>query len=248
MHGLEYIYELCEKLPRSGPGDNTSTRRAFMSIPDIPEHPNILDIGCGQGMQTLELARICEAEIIALDNHQGFLDILSENAKQEGLDTRIIPMLESMEDMRFENNSFDIIWSEGALYSMGFYNGLDRCYELLKPGACLAATELVYIKEPPPGELKEFFNNEYPVIKTINQNIEQIQQTDYTLLDHFTLPSTAWMDNYFIPIEQQLPQLLDKYSDNPTALEIYHGFQQEIDMYRRYGDFYGYEFFILKKT
>jgi len=58
MEGIEYIYELCETLPRSGPGDNGYTRRAFASIPLPPSHPFILDIGCGQGMQTIELAKI----------------------------------------------------------------------------------------------------------------------------------------------------------------------------------------------
>ncbi len=58
MEEMKYIYELCERLPRCGPGDNESTRRAYEAILEEPKHPYILDIGCGTGMQTLELARI----------------------------------------------------------------------------------------------------------------------------------------------------------------------------------------------
>ncbi|MCK5581393.1 MAG: class I SAM-dependent methyltransferase, partial [Candidatus Omnitrophica bacterium] len=80
MEGIEYIYELCELLPRGGPGDNESTRRAFDAIPKLSEQPLILDIGCGPGMQTLELAKISKGKITALDNYQGFLDILMKKA------------------------------------------------------------------------------------------------------------------------------------------------------------------------
>ena len=45
MEGMEYFYELFETLPRCGPGDNESTRRAFNTIPKHPEQPFILDIG-----------------------------------------------------------------------------------------------------------------------------------------------------------------------------------------------------------
>jgi len=33
MEGIEYLYELCEALPRNGHGDNEYTRRSFNSIP-----------------------------------------------------------------------------------------------------------------------------------------------------------------------------------------------------------------------
>ena len=72
MEGFEYLYELCEALPRSGPGDNESTRRAFNSIPRLKKNPFILDIGCGQGMQTIELAKISDGKIIARYNQQGW--------------------------------------------------------------------------------------------------------------------------------------------------------------------------------
>ena len=132
MEGMEYFYELFEALPRCGPGDNKSTRRAFNTIPKHPEQPLILDIGCGPGVQSTELARLSKGRIIALDNHQTFLDKLIEIAKEESLLDHIVPKNRSMLDMNFEENTFDIIWSEGALYFMGFQNGLRRCHQLLK--------------------------------------------------------------------------------------------------------------------
>jgi ubiquinone/menaquinone biosynthesis C-methylase UbiE len=248
MEGIEYIYELCEALPRSGPGDNEYTRRAFNSIPQPPKHPYILDIGCGQGMQTVELAKISNGKIIALDNHQGFLDMLMEQTKKQGLEEKIIPKNISMLDMEFEEETFDIIWSEGALYFMGFQNGLKRCHQLLKDKGYLAVTELVYTVPNPPASVVEYFESEYPDIKTVGENIETIKKERFNLIANFTLPKSAWLNNYYLPIEKELPRLNKKYQGNKVALAVFEGFRNEVAFYRKYSKFYGYEFFVMQKN
>jgi ubiquinone/menaquinone biosynthesis C-methylase UbiE len=248
MEGIEYLYELCEALPRSGPGDNEFTRRAFNVIPKTTKHPFILDIGCGQGMQTIELAKISDGKIIALDNHQGFLDMLMGQAKKQGLEEKIIPKNMSMLDMNFEEETFDIIWSEGALYSMGFQNGLKRCHQLLKDKGYLAVTELVYTVSDPPNAVVEYLGSEYPDIKQVAENIETIKKAGFNLISNFTLPESAWLDNYYIPIEKELPRLNKKYQGNDVALTVFEGFKDEVDFYRKYSKFYGYEFFVMQKS
>ena len=248
MEGIEYIYELCEALPRSGPGDNEFTRRAFNLIPKPQKNPFILDIGCGQGMQTIELAKISDGKIIALDNHQEFLDMLMGQAKKQGLEQKIIPQNMSMLDMDFEEGTFDIIWSEGALYCMGFQNGLKRCHQLLKDKGYLAFTELVYTVSEPPNAVVEYFETEYPDINNVAEKIEIIKKEGFNLISSFTLPESAWLDNYYIPIEKELPRLNKKYQGNEVALTVFEGFKYEVDFYRKYSKFYGYEFFILQKS
>jgi ubiquinone/menaquinone biosynthesis C-methylase UbiE len=248
MEGIEYLYELCEALPRSGPGDNEYTRRAFNAISSPPKYPFILDIGCGQGMQTIELAIISNGEIIALDNHQPFLDILMENAKTEGIEDKIIPKNISMIDMDFDESTFDIIWSEGALYFMGFQNGLKRCHQLLKDNGNLAVTEIVNTDSYPPAAVKNFFDDEYPDIKGIKDNIEAIQNEEFTLISNFTLPESAWLNDYYLPMEKELPRLNKKYHGNEIALAIFEGFRHEIDFFRKYSQFYSYEFFVMQKN
>jgi ubiquinone/menaquinone biosynthesis C-methylase UbiE len=247
MEGIEYIYELCEALPRSGPGDNEYTKRAFNSIPYPPKNPFILDIGCGQGMQTIELAKIANGKIIALDNHQGFLDMLMEQAKKQGFEEKIIPQNISMLDMNFEEETFEIIWSEGALYFMGFQDGLKRCHQLLKNKGYLAVTELVYTVPNPPNAVVEYFNSEYPDIKNVAEKIEIIKKEGFNLISNFTLPESAWLNSYYLPIEKEIPRLNKKYQGNEVALSIFEGFRNEVNFYKKYSKFYGYEFFILQK-
>ena len=247
MEKMEYFYELFSMLPRGGPGDNKSTKKAFNLMERIPSKPNILDIGCGVGMQTIELAKISNGTIIALDNHQPFLEKLMQNAKQAGLSKKIIFKNQSMLDMDFENNSFDIIWSEGALYFMGFSNGLMKCYQLLKEHGYLAVTEMVYLLPNPPIKLQQFFEKEYPDISDIQSKIELIKKANFNLISHFTLPKSSWLENYYNPMENALSLLKKKYRKNEVALQVFEDFQKEIDLYKVYSDYFGYEFFIMEK-
>ncbi len=247
MEGIEYLYELCEALPRCGPGDNEFTKRAFSAIGKVAEQPSILDIGCGSGVQTIELARISKGKIIALDNHQAFLDKLMELARNKGLEEKIISKNMSMLEMDFEENTFDIIWSEGALYFMGFQNGLKRCHQLLKDKGYLAVTELVYTADNPPDAVVKYFESEYPDIKNIEGKIEVIRKEGFNLISNFTLPESAWLKNYYLPIEKELPRLNKKYQGNETALGVFEGFRNEMNFYRKYSKFYGYEFFVMQK-
>ena len=246
MEGMEYFYELFRSLPRGGPGDKKSTRKAFSYLKNLPSEPFLLDIGCGYGIQTIELARISKGKIIALDNYQPFLDVLIQNAKKEGLDDRVIPKNQSMLEMDFKNNTFDIIWSEGAIFVMGFRNGLKKCNKLLKDKGYFVVSEAVLLLPNLPKSLKEFWDEEYPDIKDIKSNISMIKDEGFNVVSHFTLPKSCWID-FYLKMDKEIEVLKKKYHKNKIALKVFENFERESRIYNKYSDYFGYEFFIMKK-
>jgi len=85
-------------------------------LPEM-DKPRILDIGCGPGGQTMELARLTQWEVIGIDIHQPYLDQLTKKIKEAGFSNRVHAINCSMFDMQFPDESFDIIWAEGYLHN-----------------------------------------------------------------------------------------------------------------------------------
>ena len=149
--------------------------------------------------------------------------------------------------MDFGENTFDIIWSEGALYFMGFQNGLRRCHKLLKNDGYLAVTELVYLVNNPPDPIVQYFEKEYPDIMSVKDKIDLIQNEKFHLIANFTLPKSSWLDCFYLPMEEEITRLNKKYRSNKTALDIFEEMKKEIILYKKFSDFYGYEFFVMQR-
>ena len=242
----EFFYELFSDIPRQGPGSDECTRKAYMSLPNLALQPNILDVGCGSGMQTLELARISRGRITALDNYQPFLDDLGRRAKSEGLDNRINILNGSMFELPFARGTFDLIWSEGAIFIIGFEKGLREWKAFIRQGGYLVVSELSWIKPDAPDELRTYLEGEYPAIKNIAQNTEIVRQADYDEVANFILPKSGWWDNFYNPLQGRINQLRHKYAGNRQALMVLDDGQLEIDMYKKYSPYYGYVFYLMQ--
>ncbi|MCG8434107.1 MAG: class I SAM-dependent methyltransferase, partial [Gammaproteobacteria bacterium] len=178
-HQFKVFFDVQSGLPRQGPGCDDSTRRALSICSGLPDKPAVLDIGCGPGMQTVTLASALDTNIVAVDIHQEYLDELKMRADAAGLGDRIEIVSEDMQTLPFPEHSFDLIWSEGAAYIMGFENALRSWKKLLKARGYIAVSELVWLCADPPGEVAEFFHNEYPAMTDIETNLATIRNSGY---------------------------------------------------------------------
>jgi ubiquinone/menaquinone biosynthesis C-methylase UbiE len=248
------FFEVHRDLPREGPGDNQSTAQAFHMLKDLPAKPRILDIGCGPGMQTIELAKLSGGQIEAVDFHQPFLDELTAAAQKAGVSSQIHPARGDMCNLQYPKESFDLVWCEGAIFIIGFERGLREWQPLLKRGGYLVVSELSWFnKADAPAELKAFLEAAYAGLENssanaIEENLETAQKLGYKVVGSFKLPSSSWWENYFTPIQAKLPQLRAKHSGDPDAMAYLDGEEREARLFRRYSDFYGYAFYLLQKT
>jgi len=254
---MQFFYEIFDaSLPRLGPGDSTSTRKAVDMVLSAssrskgasgPVRFRVLDIGGGNGAQTIELARYLDGNIIAVDNHQPFLDELRLRAEVAGVSGKITTLLGDMHALGMEGEVFDLIWSEGALNLMGFGDGLKVCYDLLVPGGFLAVTELCWFRPDPPAECRRFFAAAYPAIAGIDKNLALIKACGYKAIGHFTLPASSWLEEYYLPLEERIGLLQERYASDPGRTGILHSIQTEIEIYRKYCDYYGYVFYVMSR-
>ncbi len=236
---MTYFFEVYGTLPQTGPGNNIITARAYKKIPNLLPEPKILDIGCGPGRQTLELAKLSNGTIIALDNHQPFLDKIKH--------PRVKTLNQDMNTMTFPVDSFNLIWSEGALYQMGFEQALIKCKEFLKKDGYLAASELVWLTDTPSAEAKAFAK-QYVGIKNIKDNLALFKRNGYKMISNFTLPIEAWLADYYGPLQKKIIELRPKYLNNETATQVLNMAQQEIDGFKKCSNEVGYEFFVAQKS
>lgn len=243
---LEIFFEIHQGLLREGPGDFESTQKAYSLLTHLPEKPLILDLGCGPGMQTLDLVELSKGRVIAVDNHQPFLDDLYQKALQKGVADQIEIVNGDMSALAFEDNRFDVIWAEGSAYNIGFENALFSWKPLLKKQGYLAATEISWLAPNPPEEVQQFWDKDYPQMQDIEANRLMIQRAGYQEIGYFVLPESAWWEHYYTPIEQKLIPLSQKYQDDPEKLAVIELHQQEIDLYRQYSAYYGYVFYIMQ--
>jgi cyclopropane fatty-acyl-phospholipid synthase-like methyltransferase len=253
---MEFFYNIFDAaLPRLGPGDDLSTKRAldelFSAKSQRRDTPNanklrILDIGCGNGAQTIQLAKQVDGKIVAVDNYQPFLDELQRRAEAEGVSEIIQLYLKDMCDLGLDKGSFDLIWSEGALYNMGFRKGLAVCHSLLAPEGLLAVSELTWLRPDPLAECRQFFAKEYPAMVDVDTNLATIRSCKYEVLGHFTLPESAWWESYYDPLEDRLQSFRKRYAADPERIEMIDSVQMEIEIYRKYSSYYGYVFYLMQ--
>ncbi|MBP2145385.1 SAM-dependent methyltransferase [Methanofollis sp. W23] len=245
---ISLICRLFETLPRQGPGNDESTARAFHMIPKLPENPEVLDVGCGSGMQTLALARLCpDARITAVDVHRPVLDALEERAAAAGLADRVRTVQASMDDLPFEKDSFDLIWAEGSIFIMGFEEGLSYWQEYLKDGGYMAVSESAWFTAAPSPEAKGFWAEEYPAIRTEEEYRAVIKACGLDLVGSFRLPDAAWWDDFYRPLETRLEEFAAEYAGDSEAMELVEGVKREIAVYQDHAAEYGYVFFVMRK-
>lgn len=244
---FELMVDLHRSQKRQGPGSEEDTLRAF-SLSQLPfDRPiKVVDIGCGTGETCLTLAEHTEAEILGIDLFPQFLQELEKRASEAGLGDRIEVQEASMENLNLEADAFDLIWSEGAIYNIGFEAGIKAWRKFLKPGGYLAVSEITWLTAQRPTEIENFWSEEYPEIARAHHKIDQLEENGYTLKGYFPLGVESWL-NYHQDLENAYESFLDRHQHSTEALDIVRNHREEAALYRKYQEYFSYGFYIAQK-
>ncbi len=204
---------------------NKYTRKAFEMLPAL-EKPRILDIGCGSGIPTIELARLSKGEVIGIDIDQAGLDKLTRTIEEKGFSNRMKTMRCSLLEINYPNESFDILWAEGVLNLIGYDKSFKECNRLLKPNGFLVIHDTAAM---------------------IKNELGKLPSYGYKLVNSFSLPEDAWWIEYYGPLEIRINELSKKYKNDPEARAIFKKHQKEINMVKKNPKAFASAFFILQK-
>jgi len=249
MEDLSLLIDLHKRNRRQGPGGEAETRQAIALANLQKSEPlRIADIGCGTGASTLQLAQSLNAEITAVDFLPDFIEILKGNAATEGLSDKIKPLVCSMEQLPFANEEFDVLWSEGAIYNIGFEKGVQEWRRFLKPGGILVASEITWTTNTRPDELQHYWDAQYSEIATASQKIKILEHSGYSPIGYFVLPQVCWLENYYHPLRAAFSDFLKRNNDDDeSAASIVEAEELEIALYEKNKSYYSYGMYVAQK-
>ena len=244
---IDLIIETHVGLERQGPGSPEMTVKALSFLDNLDDISRIADLGCGTGGQTMVLAQHIAGYITGVDQIPGFIDKFQDNANKLGFQNRVNGVVGSMENLSFQKDEFDLIWSEGAIDSIGFGKGLAYWSGFLKKDGYVAVTCPSWLTEERPVEVETFWVDAGSGLDTMGHNVSIMQKAGYGLIAAFTLPEKCWTDDYFAPRETAEKALLEKYAGNKTVEAYVESSKHEIELYSKYKRHYGYVFYIGRK-
>jgi SAM-dependent methyltransferase len=249
MENFELLVDLHRHNDRQGPGGEAETLLALrLAGLDGSAPLAIADVGCGTGASALLLARELDAHLTAVDLVPEFIDELRDKAAAQGLADRIAPQVASMAELPFEDESFDAIWSEGAVYNIGFGRGVNAWRRYLKPGGVLVVSEITWLNDERPDELTAFWNAAYPEIDTAPAKLSVLERSGYTPIGYFVLSRRCWLENYYRPLQGRFEAFLARHGHGAEARALVRAQEEEIALYERYGDHFSYGFYIARKS
>ena len=224
------------------------TRALKLSGIDTTAPLHIADIGCGTGVASMALAKATQASITAVDFMPAFLEELKQRASRSGLQEHITALEADMSDLPFDREQFDVIWSEGAIYNIGFERGITEWREYLKPGGILVVTEITWLHTRIPEELRTFWESEYAEIALASTKIQQLESSGYTPSAYFMLPPECWLDEYYAPLTTRFDAFLEEHEHSEKAQAVVEAEQEEIALYKKSKVHYSYGCYIARKV
>jgi SAM-dependent methyltransferase len=245
---FDLLIDLHSPHERQGPGSIASTLHAIDRAGLTRDRRSrIADLGCGTGSSALLLAETLDTEVLAVDLFEPFLEELHRRASSRGVADRITTLQASIDSLPFHDEEFDVIWSEGAIYNIGFATGVQMWRRFLRPGGVLVISEITWLTAARPAVLEEYWLSEYPEIDTASAKIQALERSGYSPIGYFTLPADCWREGYYEAILSDLDAFCAR-NDSPLADQIADAERAEAQVYDTFSDYYSYGMYVARRV
>ncbi len=226
-------------------GDGSGFRDAAAPAGQAGDRGSRLRTGA---LPLLDLLRLTNGRVTAVDLFEPFLEKLGERAEEEGIgEDRLTVTRGDMEALSFEEAAFDLIWSEGAIYLLGFEHGLEAWRKFLKPGGFVAVSECTWLTATPSDEARAFWEAAYPTMGTIASNCEAAVRAGFEIIGTHVLSEDDWCERS-VPLRpcargsRRCAQHMARRRKKCLRNE-----ETEIALFERHPGQYSYVFYVLRR-
>jgi ubiquinone/menaquinone biosynthesis C-methylase UbiE len=241
---IEALIRLHSGLKRQGPGDIDFSEYIVKQLPKLPPNPRIADIGCGAGAGALFLANKFQSVVKAVDFSREFLDQMMHRARLQGLEALIDPIECDMARLDWKPETIDLLWSEGAAYSITFEGALKAWRPFMAANGVAVISEMSYFSNDVPQSVAQYMKKIYPGIKTESKNVEIITSSGFENLAMHRLPSEAWWDNYYDPLRENIKAL--QHTGDDVMQAVIEETEEEMKFFNEHEADCGYTFYLMR--
>ena len=141
---------MADGLPFIHMGGKEATKKLIAGL-DIEADSYVLDVGSGGGNTACELAREFGCRVVGVDISEVMVAKARERVKREGISEAVEFRHADVDDLPFEENTFDAVLMESVLTPLtgGKVTALKEIYRMLKPGGRRGVNEGVILDNTP---------------------------------------------------------------------------------------------------
>lgn len=227
------------------PGGMRSTDE-LVGICRIKEGVKVLDVGCGYGKTACYLAKKYSCKVTGIDLSELMIRGARHRVKKKHLENMIHLEVMDAQNLRFEDESFDAVISEGTTVFLDKIKAITEYLRVTKPGGYIGLTELTWRVKPPEVLIEK-------AIKTLegvkpleyNQWIELLTECGLRGIESklYNYRSFSW-DNIRAIGFAGLMKVAFKYIRNS---EIREWIRRQETLFKEYAGYWGYGLYAGKR-
>ncbi len=205
---------------------NIYSKKIFLKIPRI-DKPNILDVGCGSGVSTIEIASLTNGNILAIDSDKESLSFFERYIKDSNLESNITIKHNSVFDEELRENSFDIITAEGLFNLIGFEKGLTYFSNFLK----ISGYFIIHDDS-----------------KNLSTKLKLIERLKFSVIDTIELDENIWGNLYVNCLKNEISQINKNNLDKINSKNSIKTAKDEIKMFENDPSVFKSTYYLLQKN
>ena len=205
----------------------------------------IADLGCGYGDGASTMAHHFRCTVVAIDNSEENIEFSRQLAIERNVSHLITFEKQDILEADFSPQPFELILAEGGVLSfISRAKGLQRIASWLVPRGFVAFSDLIFLSEKTPDEIKTIFDDKLYHYETEISYRDLIKNAGFDIQLMCLVPQSGW-DNYYAHMARRLEDSKGFFSDKRIKL----AFHKEIDAFYRLESFryVGYLFCIARK-